>query len=218
MIYRPRPNTSRHRSGGGAPMNDLQTVTETPRRTFMRGAALAATGAATLGFPMVAKAQGPISMRWQSTWPQRDIFHEHALDLARKVNDMTGGELKIEVLPAGAVVPAFGLLDAVSKGTLDGGHGTLAYHYAKQAALALWGSGPGYGMDANMLLAWHKYGGGKQLLQKLYASIGANGMSFPYGPMFTQPLGWFKKQVTKADDFKCLKYRTVGNSIDVCLA
>ena len=91
-------------------------------------------------------------MRWQSTWPSKDIFHEYALDFAKKVNDMTGGDLKIEVLPAGAVVPAFGLLDAVSKGTLDGGHGVLVYHYGKQNALALWGSGPAFGMDANMLL------------------------------------------------------------------
>ena len=176
---------------------------------------MAATGAAALGFPMVAKAQGPISMRWQSTWPQKDIFHEYALDFAKKVNDMTGGDLKIEVLPAGAVVPAFGLLDAVSKGTLDGGHGVLVYHYGKQTALALWGSGPAFGMDANMLLSWHKYGGGKQLLDKLYASINANVVSFPYGPMPTQPLGWFKKPITKADDFKGLKFRTVGISIDV---
>ena len=82
-------------------------------------------------------------MRLQSTWPAKDIFHEYALDFAKKVNDMTGGDLKIEVLPAGAVVPAFGLLEAVSKGTLDGGHGVLVYHYGKQTALALWGSGPG---------------------------------------------------------------------------
>jgi TRAP-type mannitol/chloroaromatic compound transport system substrate-binding protein len=196
-------------------MSTTETTTETPRRTFLRGAALAATGAAALGFPNVVKAQGPITMRWQSTWPQKDIFHEYALDFAKKVNDMTGGDLKIEVLPAGAVVPAFGLIDAVSKGTLDGGHGVLVYHYGKQNALALWGSGPGYGMDANMLLSWHKYGGGKQLLQKLYASIGVNVVWVPSGPMFTQPLGWFKKPVTKADDFKGLKYRTVGISIDV---
>jgi TRAP-type mannitol/chloroaromatic compound transport system substrate-binding protein len=145
----------------------------------------------------------------------RNIFHEYALDYAKKVNDMTGGDLKIEVLPAGAVVPAFGLLEAVSKGTLDGGHGVLVYHYGKQTALALWGSGPGYAMDANMLLSWHKYGGGKELLAKLYASIGANVVSFPYGPMPTQPLGWFKKPITKVDDLKGLKYRTVGISIDV---
>ncbi len=185
------------------------------RRKFLGGATAAAAGVATLGFPMIAKAQGPISMRWQSTWPAKDIFHEYANDFAKKVNDMTGGELKIEVLPAGAVVPAFGLLDAVSKGTLDGGHGVLVYHYGKQNALALWGSGPAFGMDANMLLAWHKYGGGKDLLNKLYASIGANVVSFPYGPMPTQPLGWFKKPIVKIEDFKGLKFRTVGISIDV---
>src|SRR5687768_12749221 len=187
------------------------------RRKFLRGA-VAATGAATLGFPMIVKAQGPISMRWQSTWPAKDIFHEYANDFAKKVNDMTGGDLRIEVLPAGAVVPAFGLLDAVTKGTLDGGHGVLVYHYGKQNALALWGSGPAFGMDANQLLAWHKYGGGRELLTKLYASIGANVVSFPYGPMPTQPLGWFKKPVTKVEDLKGLKFRTVGLSIDVFTA
>jgi TRAP-type mannitol/chloroaromatic compound transport system substrate-binding protein len=183
------------------------------RRRFLEVAAAGA--AATVAAPAVVNAQGPVSMRFQSTWASKDIFHEYALDYAKKVNDMTGGDLKIEVLPAGAVVPAFGLLDAVSKGTLDGGHGVLVYHYGKQTALALWGSGPGYAMDANMLLAWHKYGGGKELLEKLYASIGANVVSFPYGPMPTQPLGWFKNPVTKADDLKGVKFRTVGISIDV---
>src|SRR3954465_10543663 len=185
------------------------------RRKFLAGAAAAATGAATLGFPAIVKAQGPVSLRWQSTWPSKDIFHEYALDFAKKVNDMTGGDLRIEVLPAGAVVPAFGLLDAVTKGTLDGGHGVLVYHYGKQNALALWGSGPAFGMDAQQLLSWHKYGGGKELLAKLYASIGPNVVSYPYGPMFTQPLGWFKKPIKSVEDFKGLKYRTVGISIDV---
>jgi TRAP-type mannitol/chloroaromatic compound transport system substrate-binding protein len=203
-------------------MKDGKTVAaaatpSTTRRKFLAGAA----GASALAFPMIAKGQaatGPTTMRWQSTWPAKDIFHEYANDFAKKVNDMTGGDLKIEVLPAGAVVPAFGLLDAVSKGTLDGGHGVLVYHYGKQNALALWGSGPAFGMDANMLLAWHKYGGGKDLLNKLYASIGANVVSYPYGPMPTQPLGWFKKPITKAEDFKGLKFRTVGISIDVFTA
>ena len=189
------------------------------RRKFLKAATGAAAAGATLGFPMIAKGQaGPISMRFQSTWPTKDIFHEYALDYAKTVNDMTGGDLKIEVLPAGAVVPAFGLLDAVSKGTLDGGHGVIVYHYGKQNALALWGSGPAYGMDANMLMAWHRWGGGKELLIKLYSSVGANVVSFPYGPMATQPLGWFKKPITKVEDLKGLKYRTVGISIDMFTA
>jgi TRAP-type mannitol/chloroaromatic compound transport system substrate-binding protein len=185
----------------------------TSRRKFLSGAAVAS--AAAVAAPTVVKAQGPISMRWQSTWPSKDIFHEFAIDFAKKVNDMTGGDLRIEVLPAGAVVPAFGLLDAVSKGTLDGGHGVMVYHYGKQTALALWGSGPAFAMDANMLMSWHKYGGGKELLDKLYGSIGANVVSFPYGPMPTQPLGWFKKPITRVEDMQGLKYRTVGISIDV---
>jgi len=192
-----------------------QGTKKVTRRNVVK-AALAAGGAAVLGFPMIAKGQtGPVTMRWQSTWPQKDIFHEYALDYAHKVNDMTGGDLKIEVLPAGAVMPAFGVLDAVSKGTLDGAHGVLSYHYGKQTALALWGSSPAYGMDANMILAWHKYGGGKELLTRIYASIGANVVSFPYGPMPTQPLGWYKKPITKPDDFKGMKFRTVGISIDL---
>jgi TRAP-type mannitol/chloroaromatic compound transport system substrate-binding protein len=190
------------------------------RRSFLgKVAAAAAAAASAFAMPAVSRAQtGPITMRWQSTWPSKDIFHEYANDFAKKINDMTGGDLKIEVLPAGAVVPAFGLLEAVSKGTLDGGHGVLVYHYGKQNALALWGSGPAFGMDAQQLLAWHKYGGGKELLARLYASIDANVVSFPYGPMFTQPLGWFKKPVTKAEDLQGLKYRTVGLSIDVFTA
>lgn len=192
-----------------------QPKSKVSRRNVLK-AAVAAGGAAVLGFPMIAKGQsGPITMRWQSTWPQKDIFHEFALDFAKKVNDMTGGDLKIDVLPAGAVVPAFQLLEAVSKGTLDGGHGVVVYHYGKQTALALWGSSPAYGMDANMVLAWHNYGGGKELLNKIYTSIGANVVSFLYGPMPTQPLGWFKKPVTKPEDIKGLKFRTVGISIDL---
>jgi TRAP-type mannitol/chloroaromatic compound transport system substrate-binding protein len=210
--YTSRIKTPRKRPKEEETMSE--TAASVTRRKFLKTGALAA-GAATIAAPSVVKAQGPISMRWQSTWPSKDIFHEYALDYAKKVNDMTGGDLKIEVLPAGAVVPAFGLLDAVSKGTLDGGHGVLVYHYGKQTALALWGSGPAYAMDANMLLAWHKYGGGKELLNKLYASIGANVVSFPYGPMPTQPLGWFKKPITKVEDFQGIKYRTVGISIDV---
>jgi len=184
------------------------------RRNFLAAAAASAGGAAALGFPMISKA-APISMRWQSTWPAKDIFHEYALDFASKVNGMSGGNLKIEVLPAGAVVKPFELLDGVSRGTLDGGHGVVAYHYGKENALALWGSGPAYGMDANMVLAWHYYGGGKELLDQIYKGLNLDVQSFLYGPMPTQPLGWFKKPVTKVEDMKGLKYRTVGLSIDI---
>jgi TRAP-type mannitol/chloroaromatic compound transport system substrate-binding protein len=181
------------------------------RRSLLKGAAVAA---GALSAPMIARAQ-TTSLRFQSTWPSKDIFHEYAQDFAAKVNTMASGKLKIEVLPAGAVVPAFQLLDAVNKGTLDGGHGVLAYHYGKNSALALWGSGPAFGMDPNMVLAWHYFGGGKALLEEIYKSLNIDVVSYVYGPMPTQPLGWFKKPITKVADLKGLKYRTVGLAVDI---
>jgi len=185
------------------------------RRKFLGAAGATAAGTASLGFPSIAKAASPITLRFQSTWPAKDIFHEYALDFASKVNEMSDKQLKIEVLPAGAVVKAFDLLDAVSKGTLDGGHGVIAYWYGKNSAVALWGSGPAFGMDANMVLAWHYYGGGKELLDEIYKGLNLDVVSMMYGPMPTQPLGWFKKPVTKVSDLKGLKYRTVGLAVDI---
>ncbi len=190
------------------------TKTLAPRRRFLKNTAAGAIGAGALAAPMVSQAQ-TTSLRFQSTWPSKDIFHEYAQDFAKKVNDMAGNRLKIEVLPAGAVVPAFQLLEAVAKGTLDGGHGVVAYHYGKNSALALWGSGPAFGMDPNMVLAWHNYGGGKALLDEIYKSLNLDVASFLYGPMPTQPLGWFKKPVAKSSDMKGLKFRTVGLAVDV---
>ena len=181
------------------------------RRRFLKGAAVGAVMTA----PMVATAQTTTTLRFQSTWPAKDIFHEYANDFAKKVNDMASGKLKIEVLPSGSVVPAFQLLDAVNKGTLDGGHGVLAYHYGKNNALALWGSGPAFGMDPNMVLSWHQHGGGKALLEEIYKVLNIDVVSYVYGPMPTQPLGWFKKPIAKVEDLKGLKYRTVGLAVDI---
>ena len=86
-----------------------QTVV-TGRRKLLKGAAI---GAGALSAPMISTAQ-TTSLRFQSTWPAKDIFHEFAVDLAKKVNDMAGSRLKIEVLPAGAVVPAFQLMSALA--------------------------------------------------------------------------------------------------------
>ena len=189
----------------------------THRRSFLKAATIVG-GAVTGAMPMISVAKAPILLRLQSTWSPKDIFHEYAHDFAKKVNDMAGGRLKIDVLPAGAVVKAFDLIDAVSKGVLDGGHGVTAYWYGKNSAIALWGSGPSFGMDANMVLAWHEYGGGKALLAEIYKSLNLDVVSYMYGPMPTQPLGWFKKPITAIDDLKGQRFRTVGLSIELFTA
>ena len=115
----PAPKVPQRRGTGGDRRGDASASRWSPRR------------------------RGPSRCAGRARGRQKDIFHEYALDFAKKVNDMTGGDLKIEVLPAGAVVPAFGLLDAVSKGTLDGGHGVLVYHYGKQNGAGALGLRPG---------------------------------------------------------------------------
>jgi len=183
------------------------------RRRFLQVAGLGA--AATVAAPQVSRAQ-TATWKYQSTWATKDIFHEMAVDYAKKVNDMTGGRLKLEVLAAGAVVPAFQMQDAVHAGILDAGHGVCAYWYGKHKAFSLFGTPPSFGWDANSLLGWFYYGGGEALYNELVNDIlKLNVVGFLYFPMPTQPLGWFKKEVKTADDLKNIKYRTVGLSADL---
>ncbi len=182
----------------------------TTRRKFLLAAG--ATGAAAVAMPQVSRAQ-TVTLKYQSTWPTKDIFHEMAVDYAKQVNDMTGGRLRIDVLAAGAVVPAFQMQDAVHAGMLDAGHGVCAYWYGKHKAFSLFGTPPSFGWDAHGFLGWIYYGGGEALYNELVNNIlKLNLVGFLSVPMPTQPLGWFKKPVAAADDLKGLKYRTVGLS------
>jgi TRAP-type mannitol/chloroaromatic compound transport system substrate-binding protein len=183
------------------------------RRKFFGVAAGAAAG--TVAMPSISRAQ-TTTLRFQSTWPARDIFHEFAADYANTVNQLSGGRLKLDLLPSGAVVGALQLQDAIISGALDGGHGVTAYWYGKHKAFSLFGTPPAYGWRANQFLGWIKQGGGEQLYNELMQDIlKLDLVGFLYGPMPTQPLGWFKNPVTGPDDLKNKKYRTVGLAADL---
>jgi TRAP-type mannitol/chloroaromatic compound transport system substrate-binding protein len=187
------------------------------RRSFLKGGATAAAaGAAALAMPNVVRAQEAVVFKFQSTWPAKDIFHEYAQDFVNRVNEMGAGRLKIELLASGAVAKALEVQDAVLAGTLDGGHGVTAYWYGKNKAFSLFGTPPAWGWRANQMLGWIKYGGGQALYDELVQQVlGLDLVGFLTGPMPTQPLGWFKQQVTDAEQLKGLKYRTVGLSADL---
>ncbi|MDQ0350083.1 TRAP transporter substrate-binding protein [Ancylobacter vacuolatus] len=194
---------------------DARQDVRTSRRRFIATAAAAAAAGATVAAPAV-HAQAPIKLKFQSTWPNKDIFHEFAGDYVKRVNAMTGGRVELEILPAGSVVPAFQMLDAVSSGILDGGHGVAAYWYGKSKAFSLFGTAPAFGWDADELLGWVRFGGGQQLYDDLVQNtLKLNVVGMLTGPMPSQPLGWFKKEITSADDMKGMKYRTVGLGADL---
>ena len=195
----------------------LKPAEAASRRAFLKsGATAAAAGAATIAMPNVVRAQEATVLKFQSTWPAKDIFHEFAQDFVNRVNEMGGGRLKIELLAAGAVAKALEVQDAVLAGTLDGGHGVTAYWYGKNKAFSLFGTPPAWGWRANQMLGWIKYGGGQALYDELVQQVlGLDLVGFLTGPMPTQPLGWFKQQITDAAQLQGLKYRTVGLSADL---
>lgn len=169
------------------------------------------------GFPMLAAAQGaPPVLRLQSAWPASDIFYEYALDFSKKINDMCGDRLRIEMLPAGAVVKPQDLQDAVHRGIIDGSHAVPAYWHARNAAFSLFGCGPALGMDGNGLLAWMRYGGGMALyLELVHRQLNLDVMPFFTGPMPAQPLGWYRKPLQSAAELKGLRVRTYGLAADL---
>ena len=196
-------------------MSKNEVKTQPSRRKFLTGAAAATAGAATLGFPMIGRTQSPIVIKMQGSWGSADIFNDMAQDYVKRVNEMSGGRLRIDYLLAGAVVKPFEVMDAVSKGVLDGGHTVPVYWYGKSKVASLFGSGPINGCDAQQTLAWIYNGGGLQLYRELLEKLGLNAVGFFAMPMPTQPLGWFKKPIKQASQMKGLKYRTVGLAADL---
>jgi TRAP-type mannitol/chloroaromatic compound transport system substrate-binding protein len=197
------------------PKRSVDGVVES-RRKFLTSAAVTVGGAAALAAPNIARAQETFTLKFQSTWPAKDIFHEYAQDYVRIVNELSGGRLKLDLLAAGAVVGALQMQDAVIAGALDGGHGVTAYWYGKNKAYSLFGTPPAFGWNANQMIGWMKYGGGQALYDELVQDIlGLQLVGFLYGPMPTQPLGWFQEPVESAEDITGLKYRTVGLSADL---
>lgn len=203
-------------------MSEKQAVKNTTalsRRKFLRGGAVAAgaAGVAAIGavaMPNVARAK-PAVLKVQAAWGG-GIFLEFAKDYVRRVNEMAGGSMKIDLLSVGAVVKTAEMQTAVHKGVLDGAHLVTAYWYSKSPVASLFGTGPCFGWSANEMMGWIAYGGGKDLYYELmHKKLRLNLVGFFSGPMPAQPLGWFKKKITKVSQMKGLKYRTVGLAADV---
>uniref|UniRef100_A0A6C0IW19 C4-dicarboxylate ABC transporter n=1 Tax=viral metagenome TaxID=1070528 RepID=A0A6C0IW19_9ZZZZ len=155
----------------------------------------------------------------QAAWPSGvNIFFEMAQDYCNMVKKMSNGELEIDLQPVNALVKTSEIGEAVSKGQIDMGHWVTAYWYGKNPAASLFGTGPSYGMNTQDLMAWIEYGEGRALYEEAVKTTGYKYHGLFHFPMFSQPFGWFKKNVTKASELKGLKYRTVGLATNVLTA
>lgn len=185
------------------------------RRKFLKGGLAAAVGTAAAGFPMISVG-APLVVKMQTSWPSSDIWMDFARQYTERVERMAGGRLKIDLLPAGAVVKAFQVMDAVNDGILDAAHTVPVYWYGKHKAASLFGTGPVFGGSATTMLAWFNAGGGRELYRELTQDImGLNVYGLLGFPMPAQPFGWFKGTVNTAADLQGFKYRTVGLAADL---
>jgi len=192
-------------------------ATNKTRRKFLKGSAVAATATAagTITAPMIARA-APVTLKMQAAWGG-GIFLENAQSYVDRVNAMAGEAMQIELLAVDSVVKTGQMQDAVHRGVLDAAHYVPAYWYSKSPVASLFGTGPCFGWSSQEVLGWVYYGGGQELFDELMGSLRLDLVSFFNSPMPAQPLGWFKEEITEAEQMKGLKYRTVGLAADVLL-
>ena len=169
-----------------------------------------AAGAAALALTASA-AFAETVIRVQSVIPaQADEVHM-LNDFAADVAALTDGSVKIEVLPAGAVVGVAETLDAVDSGLIEGGFAWTHYWSGKHPAAMLFGSpvaGAGVGIDNIAFVSWFQYGGGKELYDQLWDEMGMNVKGFMLQPVGPEALGWFKEPIASMDDFRKYRFRT----------
>ncbi|MBA3588820.1 TRAP transporter substrate-binding protein [Methylibium sp.] len=186
-----------------------ETTRLTRRRALGAGAAaLASAGALTTG---PARAQGVTRMKIQTAVPTSSIYFDLMKRFGERCDKMSNGRLKMEMLPDGAVVNAFEMLDAVDKGVVDGGYSWAHYWSGKNSAAGLFSNpaaGGGTGMDQLSHVAWLMQGGGNALYKRFYADVlKVNVEPFMLQPMGPDPLGWFKAPISSLEDMRKLKYR-----------
>ena len=131
-------------------------------------------------------------------------------DFAQDVSDLTNGEVKFEILPAGAVVGVKETLDAVDAGLIEGGFAWTHYWGGKHPAANLFGApiaGAGVGIDNIAFLSWFQYAGGRELYDRLWDEMGVNVKGFLLQPVGPEALGWFSEPINSMEDFRKYRFR-----------
>ena len=183
----------------------------TERRKFLKGGAIAAGGAAVAGFPMIARAQQAITWKMTSAYAKGAPFYMEgpgsATDLAKRIEAMSNGRMKISVYGAGELIPALEGFDAVRSGTVEMNHANSYFWTGKTFAAQYFTAVP-FGLNFQGMNGWLYDGGGQALWNEVYAPFGM--VALPCGNTGVQMTGWFKKEIKSVADFKGLKMRSPG--------
>jgi TRAP-type mannitol/chloroaromatic compound transport system substrate-binding protein len=173
-------------------------------------AAAAVTGCAQSAAPQAGAAANEPVRNWKmvTSWPTNfPGLGTGAARLAEAITKMSNGRINVKLYGAGELVPAFEVLDAVSRGTAEMGHSGAYYWKGKHEATQFFSSVP-FGLNAMEMNSWLYYGGGLELWRELYAPFGV--VPFPGGNSGVQMGGWFNKEINSVNDLNGLKMRIPG--------
>ena len=179
------------------------------RRDFIKGVGAGSVATAGMvGGIQTASAGKTIKWKMVTSWPKNfPGLGTGANFLAKTINEMSGGRLKVKVYGANEIVPALEVFDAVSRGTAQMGHSGAYYWKGKHPATQFFTSVP-FGLTAQEMNAWLYHGGGMQLWEELYDRF--NLIPNAAGNTGVQMGGWFNREINSVDDLKGLKMRIPG--------
>jgi TRAP-type mannitol/chloroaromatic compound transport system substrate-binding protein len=176
------------------------------RRSLIKNAGIA--GVLAAGIAPAVHAQATIRWRIASSFPKSlDTIFGAAEVFASSIKAMSGGKFEISVHGAGELMPAFGVVDGVQQGTVEGCHTAPYYFFGKDECFAL-GCAIPFGLNSRQMTAWMYEGNGLKLMREFYAKY--NMISFPGGNTGAQMGGWFRKEIKSVADLKGLKFRIGG--------
>jgi TRAP-type mannitol/chloroaromatic compound transport system substrate-binding protein len=176
-------------------------------RRLILGAA-AASAPAVLAAPALAQANPEVRWRFQSSFPRNlDVLYGTAERIAARVAALTENRFRITTFPAGEIVPALQVLDAVQAGTIEAGHTAAYWYIGKEPGLAFFTAIP-FGLNTRQMTAWMRHGGGQQLADQLFADY--NIAMLPAGDTGAQMGGWFRNEIRTQQDVQGLKFRISG--------
>jgi TRAP-type mannitol/chloroaromatic compound transport system substrate-binding protein len=188
------------------------------KRTIAAAVAFAFAAGLSLGAAAQTSAPAPRTLKMQSTWPAGNTLQDHFRMLAERMDKLTQGQVKIDAMASGQIVPPFEVLDATHKKVLDGYHAIAYYWVGKNPTAALFAAPPGgpFGMDHMDYLGWLYVGGGMEMWRDFYQNdLKLNLYPFPAHPSSPQAFGWFKKPLRSVKDIKGLKCRQTGLNSEV---